>query len=81
MTNIAAFDLHATGRPGTNHPHRQQLIMHWIDACTDPKAHRVATATSIAASPITHHDQLVAVWMEQTSVLPQAVGLTSNAKF
>lgn len=73
MMNIAEFDGRAAGRSGTEHPHRQQLIMHWIDACTDPEAHRLAAASKIATNPITHRDQLVAVWMEQAATPPRMV--------
>ena len=73
MTNIAEFDLRAAERTGTEHLHPRQLIMHWMDKCTDPEVHRIAAASNLVANPITHRDQLVAVWMEQAAALPRTV--------
>jgi hypothetical protein len=58
MLNIAEFE----------HPHTPELIMHWIDVCTDPAAHRDTGGSTIATNPLTHRDQLVAVWIEQGQV-------------
>ena len=61
MLNIAASD----DLTGVGHPHSPELIMHWIDVCTDPVAHSVTGPTKVGTPSITHRDQLVAVWIEQ----------------
>ncbi len=38
--------------------------MHWIDACTEPRAYRFIEDSNIATNPITHGDHPVAVWIE-----------------
>ena len=43
MLNIAEFE----------HPHTPELIMHWIDVCTDPAAHRDTGGSTIATNPLT----------------------------
>ena len=64
MSSIAEFGNRTTGHPAIEHLCRPELIVHWIDARTDPRAHRVIGDSNIATNPITHGDQLVAVWIE-----------------
>ena len=68
MLNIAEFSDRTAGRPEIGHPHTPELIMHWIDVCTNPAAHRDTGGSTIATNPPTHRDQLVAVWIEQAQV-------------
>ena len=70
MLSIAEFGDRTAGRPVIDHPHTQELIMHWIDACTDPGGHKVAGDSTIATNSVTQRDQLVAVWIEQGTDLP-----------
>ena len=74
MLSLAEFGDSTAGRPIIEHPHTPELIMHWIDACTDPRGHRVAGDSTIATNPVTHQDQLVAVWIEQDTGLPASAG-------
>ena len=70
MLNIDEFGGRTEGCPGNGHDHFSELIMHWIDLCTDPVAHTSTTSSTIAATPHAHQDQLVAVWIEDGSALP-----------
>lgn len=63
MLSIAEFGDRAAGRPVIEHPHTPELIMHWIDACTDPRGHGATGDSTIAANPVTHENQLVAEWI------------------
>jgi hypothetical protein len=65
MLNIAESGDRAAGHPEMGHPHIPELIMHWIDVCTDPGAHTASAGSTIAANSIAHRDQLVAVWIEE----------------
>ena len=65
MLNITEFGSCTTGRPGMGHLHSSELIMHWIDVCTDPAAHGDTRESTIAANSLNHRDQLVAVWIEK----------------
>jgi hypothetical protein len=67
MLHIGEFGDRTTGRPVIEHLHTPELIMHWTDVCTDPSGHRVAGDSTIAANPVTHRDQLVAVGIQQDS--------------
>ena len=62
-----------TGRREPGDPHSPELIMHWIEVCTDPAAHRVSGGSPVATNSVTHRDQLVAEWTEQGATLPPAV--------
>jgi hypothetical protein len=64
MSSIAEFGDRTTGHPVIEHPRRPELIMPWIEACTDPRAHMVIGDSNIATNPITHPNQLMAVWIE-----------------
>jgi len=68
MLNHADFGDHTAGRLGVGHRYTPELIMHWIDECTDPAAHRVIGGSTTATNPLVHRDQLVAVWIEQAQV-------------
>jgi hypothetical protein len=48
-----------------------ELIMRWIDICTDPAAHKLASESAIATNSHAHRDQLVTVWIEQCATLPR----------
>jgi hypothetical protein len=69
MFSIAEFGDHTAGHPRIGHS--PELIMHWIDVCTDPAAHRVTAGSTVASNSLTHRDQLVAVWIEQDASLPR----------
>lgn len=71
MFGIAESGDRTAGQPGIGHPHSPELIMHWIDVCTDPAAHRVTAGPTVAANSLTHRDQLAAVWVEQGASLPR----------
>ena len=73
MLNPADFGGRTAAGPGMGHPHTPELIMHWIEVCADPEAHRVRSESTIASNPLTHPDQLVAVWMEQGAARPRKV--------
>ena len=73
MLNIADVDDRTAGRLGMGHPHAPELIMHWVDVCTDPAAHRTTGGSSIATNRVTLRDQLVAVWIEQGASLPRTI--------
>jgi hypothetical protein len=70
MLNLVRCGGHSAGRPGMGHPRASELIMHWMDVCTDPRAR--TGAGTVAATSLTHRDQLVAVWIEQDTTLPQS---------
>ena len=70
MLTTAEFGDRTAGDPLIEHPHSPELIMRWIDACTDARGQRVAGDSMITTNPVTHRDQLVAVWVEQTTGLP-----------
>jgi hypothetical protein len=70
MLNPADFGDRTAARPGMGHHHTPGLIMHWIEVCAGPKAHQVRGESTIAANPLTHRDQLVAVWIEQGAARP-----------
>ena len=55
------------------HPHTPELIIHWIDVCTNPAAHKVTGGSNTVTNPLTHRDQLAAVWIEQDVTLPRTV--------
>jgi hypothetical protein len=63
--NIAESGDRAAGHPGMGHSHIPELIMHWMDVCTDPEAHTATDGPTIAANPLAHRDQLGAVWIEE----------------
>ena len=44
--------------------HYSKLVMHWIDECTDPRAHAVNARSTTVPSSASHRDRLVAVWMD-----------------
>jgi hypothetical protein len=69
MLSIVDSGDRTAGRPGMGHLHTPELIMHWIDACTDPGAHVITGGATIATNPLTHRDQLVAEWIEQGTSL------------
>ena len=63
-----------TGRSlETGRIHNPELIMHWMDVCSDPAAHKDPGASKFASNPRAHRDQLVAVWIERVT-LPQTLG-------
>jgi hypothetical protein len=70
MLNIAEFGDRTAGRPEMEHPHTPELTMHWTNACTDPAAHTATGGSTIAAIPLGHQEQLVAVWIEEDVTLP-----------
>lgn len=70
MSNVTGSDAPTTGRTEMGHPHTPELIMHWMDICTDPEAHRETRLSTAVRNPLTHRDQLVAVWIEQGATLP-----------
>ena len=65
MLNIAEFDDRTAGRSGMGHPHTSELIMHWVNACSDSADQRITGGSSISIHRRTHPNQLVAVWIEQ----------------
>jgi hypothetical protein len=65
MSNINEFCGRTGGRPRIGHSHTPELIMHWIDVCTNPAAHGVTGRSTVAANSLNHRDQLVAVWIEK----------------
>jgi hypothetical protein len=44
--------------------------MHWMDVCTDPTAQTATVESTIAANPLAHPDQLVAVWIDEDATVP-----------
>lgn len=66
MTHTAQLTGRTSGRSRMERPHRSQLILHWMDACSDPEAHRNARSND----PKTHRDTLVAVWLEENRTGP-----------
>ena len=73
MLNPPDFGNRTAERPGMGHPHTPELIMHWIEVCAEPEAHRARGESIIAANALTHHEQLVAVWTEQDAARPRTV--------
>jgi hypothetical protein len=73
MSNSRDFGDRTVARPGMGHRHTPRLIMHWIEVCADPKAHRVSGESTTAANPLTHRDQLAAVWIEPGAARPRPV--------
>jgi hypothetical protein len=63
--NISEVGGWPTGAAGMGYPHNTELIMHWIDVCTDPAAHNITDDSALVTISSTHRDQLVAVWIEQ----------------
>ena len=51
--------------------HTAGLIMHWIDECSDPKAHPMAGGSTMPTNPLPHWDHLEAVWIEPNPALPR----------
>jgi hypothetical protein len=47
--------------------HHLRLIMHWMNACSEPEAHR----QTHSQNQDTHRDKLVAVWIEENGTPSQ----------
>lgn len=69
MSNIANFDDRTARRSEMGHPHTQELIMHWVNACSDSPDQRITGGSGVAIHRRTHPNQVVAVWIEQGATL------------
>jgi hypothetical protein len=72
MPNPAEFVVHTEG-PQIGHPHTPELMMRWIDVCTDSRLTGTSRTTDISNHSIAHPHQLVAIWIEQGVSPPQRV--------
>lgn len=66
MLNIGEF-VDSTAWPSQiEHHHTPNMLMHWIDVCTEPLAQTAPGVRSVAKNSVAHQDHLVAVWVEQS---------------
>jgi hypothetical protein len=74
MLNLTELDNPAAGLLEFGYTHTPELIMQWIDICTEPAAHRSTDGSTIVANARLHRDELVAewvaVWIEQGAIPP-----------
>lgn len=51
--------------------HAMGLVMHWMDECADPTAHKIAGGSTVAANTHNHVDRLAAVWSKESPTPPR----------
>jgi hypothetical protein len=69
MARSAESGVRPMGHPEMGHLQPAGLIMHWVDVCSDPAAHKVTDGPAFANRSVTHRDQLVAVWSDKGASL------------
>ena len=73
MLKLANYGGNSTGHYGVRHLRYSELIMRWVDACTDRRACTDTAQSAVAPRSPTNRDQLVAVWVEENTTLLRTV--------